>query len=382
MISMNKKLFAAIASGIAVAGLITSITNPTQAKTNSILLSNNSLLTNTLTNQKISQTQSNQPLDSEEGLEIIKGSNHIYDIESLVMSRNSQIMASGSLYNKIHIWNLQTKKLIRMIDPGKNGATSLAISPDGQHIYAANYMEPGLVRIWNTKTGKLIRRINSHKTGITVLALSPDGKTLMTGSTDTTIKLWNTQTGQLMRTLGGHTKPINAIAFSPDGKIIASAGGMDDKGKDRTIRLWERSTGKLLQTLASPESTGFLAFSPDGKSLISARGKSSDYGKTYVWNLGTKKLIVTIPNSAIFVGFSGDGKRVLSVDGLYGVNVWDGKTGANIRQLVKPVKFEDDRLYGRVYANVAALSSDNKTLVIGDGGAISGYQIGMRNISF
>jgi WD40 repeat protein len=328
------------------------------------------------------QIKQSKPQKPEEGVEILKGSGHIYDIESLIFSKDGQTLISSSLYNKIHIWNLKTRKLTRTINPGKNGATSLAISPDGQNLYVGNSMESGLIQVWNPKTGKLIGQLNSHKSGISAFQLTADGKMLIVASFDRTVKIWNTQTRKLVHTLKGHNAGVSAIAVSPNGRIIATSAGIQGNSKDPTIRLWDIKTGKILQTLTNTaEGAGFLAFSPDGKNLISARGKSQDYGKTNIWNLTSGKITATIPKSAIFVAFSPDAKGIIGVDASHGVDLWDAKTGANIRQLVEPAKFEDDRNAGREYANVAAISPDYKTLVVGDGGVLSGFLISIRQLS-
>jgi DNA-binding beta-propeller fold protein YncE len=346
----------------------------------------NPITTQALTKQQMAPqqilTKQDKPLNPEEGIEFLKESGHHYDIETLVFSRDGQTLVSSSLYNKIHVWNIKNKKLIRTINPGKNGSTTLALSSDGQTLYTGTYLESGIIQVWNIKTGKLIRRINSHKSGISNLVLIPNGKTLIAAGQDKTIKLWNTQTGKLISTVKGHNAPVTAIAVSPNQNIFATSGGVQGDSKDLTIRLWDIKTGKLFKTLTNNVQTaGFLAFSPDGKSLISARGKSSDYGRTNIWNLSTGKITVTIPKSVIFIGFTSDGKRLLSVDGLYAVDLWDAATGANIRQIVEPIKFEDDRTYSRVYPSTAVMSPDNKTLVIGEGGVLSGYRIGIRQLN-
>lgn len=337
---------------------------------------------------KIVETQNigakqTKPLKTEEGVEIFKGSEHGYDIESLVFSRDGQTLVSCSLYNKIHVWNVKTKKLVRAINAGKNGTTSLALSTDGQTLYSGNYTDSGIITVWNIKTGKLIRKINSHKSEITALKLTQDGKILIAASRDKTIKVWNVQTGKLVHTLKGHSVPVSAIEISPNQKIIATSAGTDGYSKDKTIRLWDIKTGKLLKALTNnDETSGFLTFSPDGKTLISARGKNQDYSKTYIWDVGAGKITATIPTSAIFLAFSSDGKRLLSVDATYGSDLWDAKTGTKIRQMVEPVKFDDDRTYGRVYANTAAIAPDNKTIVLGEGGVLSGFKVAIRQLIF
>ena len=63
---------------------------------------------------------------------------------------------------------------------------------------------------------------------------SPQGSTLITGSSDKTIKLWHVATGKLLGTLSGHLGAVNAVAISSDGKTIVSGSW------DKTIKIWKR----------------------------------------------------------------------------------------------------------------------------------------------
>jgi WD40 repeat protein len=64
------------------------------------------------------------------------------------------------------------------------------------------------------------------------VACSPDGKSILSASTDKTIKKWNWGTWTEACTFSGHTNAVNRVAFSPDGSSVVS--GSDD----RSVRLW------------------------------------------------------------------------------------------------------------------------------------------------
>jgi WD40 repeat protein len=120
------------------------------------------------------------------------------------------------------------------------------------------------------------------------LVFSPDGKTLVSQSSDRTVKVWDVETAKVLRTLQGNKAWVMAAAFSPDGKLFAT--GVIVREKDKVtggeVILWDAKTGDLLHTLPDqtlPVST--LSFSPDGKTLASAGGSGGeanlkDGGKT------------------------------------------------------------------------------------------------------
>lgn len=74
------------------------------------------------------------------------------------------------------------------------------------------------------------------------VAFSPDGRTLLSGSSDRTIRLWDVSREEPLRTLAGHEGWVFAAEFSPHGRLIASAGG------DETIKIWDARSGECLKT--------------------------------------------------------------------------------------------------------------------------------------
>ncbi|MEH2184250.1 DnaJ domain-containing protein [Nostoc sp.] len=113
--------------------------------------------------------------------------------------------------------------------------------------------------------------LTEHLGAVNTVAISLNSQTLISGSTDATIKVWNLQTGELLSTLTGHSAAVLSVAISPDGKTLASAS------RDGTIKLWNLHTGELLQNLSGCNP---VAFSPDGKTLISG----GNGGSIKIWS--------------------------------------------------------------------------------------------------
>lgn len=79
-------------------------------------------------------------------------------------------------------------------------------------------------------------RFQGHENRVNSVAFSPDGKTIVSGSTDRTVRLWDLEGNQIDQPFQGHESSVNSVAFNPDGKTIVSGSG------DPTIRLWRGVT--------------------------------------------------------------------------------------------------------------------------------------------
>ncbi|HAX80599.1 MAG TPA: hypothetical protein DCY88_33375 [Cyanobacteria bacterium UBA11372] len=284
-------------------------------------------------------------------------SGHSSWVTSVAISPNGQTVASGSLDDKIKVWNLQTGELLQTLSGHSKAVNTVAISPNGQILVSGG--DDRTIKIWNFLTGSQLRSLTDHGRDVSAVAISADGLTLASGSKDRTIKLWKLtngtlrgtllspagmiksvaispdgqflasggldnqiklwamDNGKLLRTLSGHFNLVNSVAISPDGKIVASGS------KDKTIKLWDASTGELIRTLSDhTESVNSIVISPDGKMLVSG---SSD--KTIkLWNISSGELLYTLSghtNQISSVAISPDGQTIVSGSCDNTLKIWE-----------------------------------------------------------
>ncbi|MEG5044294.1 WD40 repeat domain-containing protein [Microcoleus sp. B4-C1] len=190
---------------------------------------------------------------------------HEGEISAIVISPDSQVIASGSADTTIKVWNLETGKLIctfgSLLTWGahKAGIVSLAFSPIAQTL--ASSSSDGTIKLWNLRSRECFQTIKGYAN---CLAFSPDGQTLATGGWDRNIQLRQLSNPDSPITLAGHFNSINAIAFSPDGLTVVSASA------DGNIKFWNASTGEHIHTLSGHQnSVTCLTFSSDGETIIS-----------------------------------------------------------------------------------------------------------------
>ncbi|KAF8268106.1 WD40-repeat-containing domain protein [Lactarius quietus] len=85
---------------------------------------------------------------------------------------------------------------------------------------------------------------HGHSDWVTSVAFSPDGQHIVSGSHDKTICVWNAMTGETVAgPFHGHSGEVTSVAFSPDGQHIVSGS------RDKTICVWNAMTE---ETVAGP----------------------------------------------------------------------------------------------------------------------------------
>lgn len=263
---------------------------------------------------------------------------HASGINSIALSPDGQLLASGSLDKTIKIRNLRTTQVIRTLTGHTDNVVAIAfgiaslnaVSPDGQILVSGS--SDKAINVWNLSTGQLLRTLKGHADYVSSLAISPDGQTLISGSNDKTIKLWNLRTGEVLRTLEpqGYSNGVAAVAISPDGQTLISSDSSD-------IKLWNLSTGKFLRTLEGhqfPVRAFFMSAS--GDTLASG----SEDGTAKLWNLRTGELLNNFPHGSVLpdgqpsegvyaVALSPDGQTLVTGSGLEEntIKVWNVRTG-------------------------------------------------------
>jgi WD40 repeat protein len=131
----------------------------------------------------------------------------------------------------------------------EDSVNAIAFSPD-RTLFVTGGTD-GILRLWQCfkqyhpeKISELIAELRGHRGPIQRVLFSRDGRSLISVSTDQTIRFWHLPTRRPKRTLGGgfdgHSAAVLALALRLDETMLISGGA------DRTLQLWNLKTGEVL----------------------------------------------------------------------------------------------------------------------------------------
>jgi hypothetical protein len=96
---------------------------------------------------------------------------------SVALSPDGRMLAVGGFGRVVRLWDVRTRKLLRELDQGGNGAFTLEFSPDGRTLAVSGF-EP-VASLWDVATGTQIGPQLTAGDRRTMIDLSPDGRHLL-----------------------------------------------------------------------------------------------------------------------------------------------------------------------------------------------------------
>jgi WD40 repeat protein/DNA-binding SARP family transcriptional activator len=225
------------------------------------------------------------------------------DVSGLAFSRDGSLIAAVGSRNAV-LWNVRTRKTVKVVSVGRHGADGVAFGPDG-HTLAIGRAD-GIDAVYDLPSGKQAARLRGQGSVVDI-DFSPDGRLLASASLTGIVTLWDLARRIAARELPGAVATY-AVRFSPNGKLVAVG---DSSG---AVVMWDPATGKRVGQPLVGHAGGVvsLAFDPSGSTLVT----SAADGKVRLWDVATRKLIgAPLPGSTTggSVHFFPDGKRVLGV---------------------------------------------------------------------
>ncbi len=198
---------------------------------------------------------------------------------------HDDVLISGSGDGVIRFWNYNTGELLNVLEGPLVGniqfieVEKMIISPDNQYLYSFLYLEGGFldiskrIEVWNLDTKELVKIIEPGIESFYHIELTPDGKFLVGVADWEKIGIVDTSNGQIKQIFDNLTEEpeyddmepdsLHHCVVSPDGSYIF----VDSEYKH--LKKIEFTTGKVL---ASGECYAtLLRLSPDGRYLTNGK---------------------------------------------------------------------------------------------------------------
>jgi dipeptidyl aminopeptidase/acylaminoacyl peptidase len=200
---------------------------------------------------------------SHELLKTLQG--HKDCIYSIAWSPDGRLIASGSYDRMVKLWDVSSGKEQSNLQDHIDAVFAVAFSPDGKRLASAS--QDRTVKIWDVASGRRLYTLSDALDALTSLVYSPSGDQLSAAGYDKTIYTWRLadEDGHLIHSLIADEESVLALVRSPDGKTLVTASS------DGSIRF--RDTNLSLNGVIDhqPDWVEALDISPDGKWLAAGR---------------------------------------------------------------------------------------------------------------
>ncbi|HEY3103947.1 MAG TPA: caspase family protein [Pyrinomonadaceae bacterium] len=268
---------------------------------------------------------------------------------AVAFSRDGRWLASGTNDRTIRLWQLATGRELPKLTGHTGWVKAVAFSPDSRLLASAS--NSGEIKLWDPNTGREVFHKAYPDERFHTLAFSRDGKWLAAAGTGQTIRLLDVSKKE-SRNLTGHTGEITSIVFASYSTVLSGS-------TDKTIRLWDVASSSVVKTLGPfADDVNAVAVSPDGSTL--AFGMADK--KIALFDLasaGTNqtRTLSGHTGEVFSLAFSADGRWLASGGIDQSVRIWDSKTGAQTHILVG----------GTGEVNGLSFSTDSRSLVSANG---------------
>nr|XP_057904992.1 transducin beta-like protein 3 [Doryrhamphus excisus] len=185
---------------------------------------------------------------------VAHGSSHTNAVGSITCSRlKTSFIVSGSQDYTVKVWDLPadlstthvSQLTARVTEKAHDkDVNSVAVSPNDKLL--ASGSQDRTAKLWSL-AGKdsisLLGVFRGHRRGVWAVCFSPVDQVLATSSSDGTSKLWGLQNFSCLKTFEGHDASVLKVIFVSRGTQLLSSGS------DGLVKLWTIKTNECVKTL-------------------------------------------------------------------------------------------------------------------------------------
>ena len=138
---------------------------------------------------------------------------HNKEVNSIDISPNDKIFATGSADKTVKIWSSSNASLLSILSGHKKGVWDVKFSPTEKCI--ASCSADKTIKIWSLTDYSCMRTLEGHQTSVLRIHYTTLGLQLISSDTSGVLKLWTIRNSECMKTFEAHGSEIWAITTTP-----------------------------------------------------------------------------------------------------------------------------------------------------------------------
>jgi hypothetical protein len=124
----------------------------------------------------------------------------------------------------IRAWSLETCRPAYRLRGHRGPVTSIAVCQGPGESRAVSGSADRTLIVWDLKTRRMLRVLSGHTGRVRGVAATPDGKRAVSASSDRTLRLWDLADGRELSRVEGDTE-FTACAIAGDGRHVVAGDG-------------------------------------------------------------------------------------------------------------------------------------------------------------
>uniref|UniRef100_A0A8C5RGZ6 U3 small nucleolar RNA-associated protein 13 C-terminal domain-containing protein n=1 Tax=Laticauda laticaudata TaxID=8630 RepID=A0A8C5RGZ6_LATLA len=164
---------------------------------------------------------------------------HDKDVNSVAVSPNDKLVATGSQDKTAKLWNCENCALLGVFSGHKRGIWCVQFSPVDQVL--ATSSADGTVKIWDLQDFSCLKTFEGHDASVLKVIFVSEGGQVLSSGADGLLKLWTIKNNECVKTLDAHDNKVWALhANKKDDTVVT--GSTDSK-----VLLWKDVTQTELE---------------------------------------------------------------------------------------------------------------------------------------
>ncbi|KAL2101183.1 hypothetical protein ACEWY4_002944 [Coilia grayii] len=163
---------------------------------------------------------------------------HDKDLNSVCISPNDKLLASGSQDRTAKLWSLPELSLLGVFRGHRRGVWCVQFSPMDQVL--ASSSADGTIKLWGLHDFSCLKTFEGHDASVLKLVFTSRGTQILTAGSDGLVKLWTIKTNECVKTLDAHQDKVWGLhTSSKDNQMVTGSA-------DSNIIVWKDVTEEEL----------------------------------------------------------------------------------------------------------------------------------------